>query len=302
MKVVIAGGNGFIGQVLTDKLIKKGYEIVIFTRNPSLYVQRRPQVRYLQWLTPKAIPEKALTDVDVVINLAGQSINSGRWSKKRKTLIRQSRIETTEEILRILRAIDRKPAMLVNASAIGYYDSSFTDTYTEESTTISQSFLGQTVQKWEQTASAANEMGMRTVYCRFGIVLGKKAGALPLMTLPYRLFLGGTIGSGNQWMSWIHVEDAVRAIIFIIENKTINGPVNMTAPNPVTNKQFGKEVSKKLHRPHWLPVPTFLLKCILGEKSELVLASQKVLPAKLLDAQFSFKYPTLQQALADIYQ
>lgn len=236
MKVVIAGGNGFIGQVLTDKLIKKGYEIVIFTRNPSLYVQRRPQVRYLQWLTPKAIPEKALTDVDVVINLAGQSINSGRWSKKRKTLIRQSRIETTEEILRILRAIDRKPAMLVNASAIGYYDSSFTDTYTEESTTISQSFLGQTVQKWEQTASAANEMGMRTVYCRFGIVLGKKAGALPLITLPYRLFLGGTIGSGNQWMSWIHVEDIARAIIFIIENQTINGPVNMTAPNPVTNK------------------------------------------------------------------
>ncbi len=189
---------------------------------------------------------------------------------------------------------------MINASAIGYYPPSKTKTYTESSTDTAENFLGRTVQIWEKEASKATGDGIRVVYTRFGIILGEE-GALPRIALPYKMFVGGTVGSGEQWMSWIHIKDVARAIHFIAESGSISGPVNVTAPTPVTIKTFGKTVGDVLNRPHWMPVPSFALKIAMGEMSTLVLDGQKVLPNVLLENGFTFEYADLKKALSTIY-
>ena len=297
MRVVITGGTGFIGSILTEKLKKKGHEAVILTRKPS---SQHNGVQYVQWLTDHASPENEIGHVDAFVNLAGVSIDDGRWSEERKKQIYDSRITATQEVLRIMRTLPEKPSVLVNASAIGIYPTSLTAEYTEETTEVGEDFLAQTVHDWEKLAGQANDIGVRTVYTRFGIVLGKDGGALPLIKLPYQLFAGGKIGSGNQWFSWVHVEDVANAIIFSIENEDVEGPVNVVAPSPMHMNAFGKTIGKVLHRPHWFTVPSFAMELALGEKSIVVLQGQHVLPKKLLTNGFTFDYPSLRPALENL--
>ena len=300
MKIAIAGGTGFVGMALVNELSKYDHEIVILTRR-TRKSSEKANVRYTQWLTDNANPVMDLQDTDIFINLAGESINSGRWTEERKSKILYSRIEAVDAVLDIINQLDRKPQALINASAIGIYGTSETKVFTENNEKLGTDFLAETVVKWEQEASKAVSLGIRTVLCRFGIILEKDAGALPKMLMPYKWFIGGNIGSGKQWMSWIHLEDVVKGIIFAIENKQIQGPVNFTAPHPVMMSDFGKTLAQVLHRPHWLPVPSFALRLLLGEMSTLVVDGQKVLPNKLLDHGFQFQYPTLEKALKNIF-
>ncbi|MGF3104972.1 TIGR01777 family oxidoreductase [Rossellomorea sp. DUT-2] len=300
MKIAITGGTGFVGQALTEELLEHHHEVMILTRNPDKY-DNRSGVTYVKWLSDGAKPEEELEGIQAFINLAGESINSGRWTDERKKRIINSRINSTQEVMNIIKALKEKPACLINASAIGYYPSSKTNTYTEASTETAENFLGETVQIWEKEASKANQLDIRVAYARFGIILGEEEGALPRIALPYKMFVGGTVGSGDQWMSWVHIQDIARAVHFIVETESISGPVNVTAPSPVTMKEFGKTLGAVLGRPHWIPVPSLALKVAMGEMSALVLEGQKVLPSVLSENGFQFEYPELKSALIDIY-
>lgn len=296
MKIVIAGGSGFIGRKLTDYFLAEGHEMFILTRKNKPSSQG---ITYVEWLKAGAKPEKELENVDVFINLAGVSINDGRWTPKHQKEIYSSRIIATEELLRIIAKLHNRPSTLINASAIGIYPASLNERYTEASTEIANDFLGKTVKEWEARAKKAEKYGVRTAFMRFGVVLGQE-GALSLMALPYKLFLGGTIGSGEQWVSWIHITDVVRAIDFVIRNQELSGPINVTTPNPIKMKDFGSIISSILKRPHWFPAPSFAMKLALGEKSKLVLEGQYVVPKVLMDKEFEFHYPILETALEDL--
>jgi len=301
MKIAIAGGTGLIGKALSNFLHKNGHEVIILTR------QKQPpssseSPRYISWLNINSSSLiKDLTDVEAFINLAGSTINT-RWTDKGKEQIVGSRLHVVEELHKLICGLPVKPKVLVNASAVGYYGTSEERTFTESSIQPGTDFLAQTVVKWESAVKRIEEMGIRTVYCRFGVVLDSNAGALPQMVLPYRLFIGGTIGSGRQWLPWIHIQDVVRGIVFAIENNKVKGPVNFTAPYPVKMEEFGKTLAAVFNRPHWLPLPGFALRLLLGEMSLLVLEGQRVLPEALLGHGFEFHYPQLLQALKDIYK
>ncbi|MCM3531692.1 TIGR01777 family oxidoreductase [Cytobacillus oceanisediminis] len=301
MRIAIAGGTGFVGNALAKKLLEKKHEIFILTRNIS-HKQHSKNLNYVQWLNDDDSPEDVLESIDVFINLAGESINSGRWTEDRKKRILNSRITATKEVRRIISRLEEKPYTLINASAVGYYGTSQVETFTESSRKSGTDFLAETVRRWEEEAAKAEEFEVRTVFCRFGIILEKNDGALPRMALPYKLFAGGTVGTGSQWVSWIHLDDAVSGILYCIEHEQLQGPVNFTSPYPVTMKEFGQILGEVLNRPHWMPAPGFALKIALGEMSTLVLEGQKVLPEKLQSFGYEFLYPELKAALSDIYK
>lgn len=298
MKIAITGGSGFVGNELSSLLVNKGHEVFILTRSdrPS-----KGLVKMVQWLTDGSEPENHLQDIDAWVNLAGASINEGRWTQEQKDKIYDSRMKATDEVLRIINQVEKKPSVLVNASAIGIYPPSEHALYTEQSEARGSDFLAKTVEDWEKKADEAKQHGTRVAYGRFGIILGKEEGALPLMALPYKMGVGGQVGSGKQWVSWVHVSDVAAALLYAIENESIKGPFNVTAPDPKQMNEFGKILGEVLHRPHWIPVPAFALKLALGDKSQLVLEGQRVMPDKLLTNSFSFKYPHLKDALQNIY-
>jgi len=296
MKIAIAGGNGFVGKALRTHLLDQQHEVFILSRNaqPSTPMEG---VIYVSWLNNGDQPELQLEGINAIINLAGESLNSGRWSAARKRSILDSRLSATKEIKRIIAALQHKPSVLLNASAVGYYGTSLEETFTEQHRMQPSDFLSDTVYQWEQEALNS---GIRTVLMRFGVILGEHEGALPRMVLPYKLYGGGTIGSGQQMLSWIHIDDVVRAALYCITTPSLTGPVNFTAPNPVNMKAFGQMIGNVLHRPHWMPVPAFMLKLLLGEMSVLILEGQTVLPRQLLEHGFIFSYPTLDNALQEI--
>ena len=297
MKIVIAGGTGFVGKKLTKLLQNEGHEIAILTRGIS---KHENGIDYVQWLQDGARPETELGEVDAFVNLAGVSLNDGRWTKKQKKLIYTSRMDATLEIVRIMEALQKKPNVLVNASAVGIYPTSTINTYTESFTDYATDFLGWTVHDWERHAKRAENLGVRVALARFGVILGSESGALPSMLLPYKIYVGGTIGSGEQWLSWIHVEDAARALYFAITNEEISGAFNVTAPNPKRMKEFGQTISQVMSRPHWMPVPSFAMQLALGEQSMLVLEGQHVLPTILEEQNFEFQFLHLKEALEDL--
>lgn len=299
MKVAILGGTGFVGRALTEQLINNGHQVMIISRNKHRTEKRHLQ--YVQLTAGETSFPPVLEEVDAFINLAGERINGGLWTKKRKQQILDSRLGTTNMVVRIIQQMKTKPKVLINASAVGFYGTSETATFTETNHTPGKDFLARTVKKWEDTALQATTEGVRTVFCRFGIILSRSGGALPTIALPYHFFAGGTVGSGQQWVSWIHLKDVVRGILFLLKNKEIEGAVNFTAPNPEKMKDFGQHLGRALRRPHWLPVPAFLLKTVLGEMSVMVLEGQKVLPAKLTEYGFRFQYPELKATFEDIY-
>ncbi|MDM5317949.1 TIGR01777 family oxidoreductase [Fictibacillus sp. b24] len=297
--ILVSGGTGFIGKHITQ-LMQSTYKIFILTRNPENKPKQK-NVTYIEWLTPHSTPEKELPRIDAVINLAGESIN-GRWTDEKKQTILNSRLKATESLLNLAEKLPEPPSVWVNASAIGYYGTSETEVFTEDTETHGTDFLAEVVKAWETKAKGAESLGCRTIYTRFGLVLGRDGGVLPQLSLPYRFFAGGTVGSGEQWVSWVHVEDLANLIKAAIENEQYSGPVNVTAPHPVTMKEFGQVTGDVMHRPHWLPAPSIAFKLLFGEMSMLILKGQQVLPDKALNNGFQFTYPHLKGALHDLLQ
>ncbi|MGD8188916.1 TIGR01777 family oxidoreductase [Brevibacillus ginsengisoli] len=297
MQIVIVGGSGFVGQHLAKRLLAAGHEVWIPTRG-SHSVPHGQTISYK--LNEMGALLSKLKSPYAIVNLAGESINSGRWTAKRKEAILQSRLEVTHTIVRAIKASEQKPEVLINASAIGFYGYSNTATFTESSPS-GHGFLADVTREWEQAASKAAPH-TRVVLARLGVVLGANGGALPRMVLPYYGWIGGRVGSGRQLLSWIHIDDVAGIIEHCLTDQRIHGPVNVTAPEPITMDQFGRKISQTLHRPHWLAVPSFALKFLLGEMAEIVLQGQFVLPQVMQSYGYTFTYPTADQALQEIYK
>ncbi|MBB6450641.1 hypothetical protein HNR44_002631 [Geomicrobium halophilum] len=297
MHIVISGGTGLVGKALSKKLRTLGHSVSILTRNRE-NKQNESNLQYVEWLSDTK-PEQELGNVDAIINLAGASI-SKRWTKAHKKRMLNSRIKATQECIRIMQNLPERPNVFISASAMGYYGISRTDTFTEESAPANSNFLQEVSERWEKEAKPAEDMGIRTVYARFGLILDSKEGALPKMMLPYKLGAGGPIGSGEQWYSWVHREDVVHFLIHALEHSGMEGAYNVTAPNPERMRDFGKELSRVLRRPHWLPAPAFAVRMALGEMSVLILEGQKVIPEKTKQSGYQFYYENLDHALGSL--
>ncbi|MCY9662581.1 TIGR01777 family oxidoreductase [Paenibacillus chondroitinus] len=293
MKIAVTGGSGFIGSRLIAYCQQLGHEMITISRSSQTVVQG---ARTVTWAELQDAPE-ILEGLDAIVNLAGESINQ-RWTAAAKQRILESRIKAAQQVGQLVERMDKKPKVVVNASGMSIYGTSETATFDERSPHRTMDFLSSVVDKWEQAADQIK--GPRLVKVRVGLVLDGKEGAFPKMAFPYKLGVGGPIGSGKQWLSWIHIEDMVRLIDFCIQNEEISGPVNATAPNPVTNKQFGAQLAQALHRPNLFPLPAFVMKLAFGELSTLLLEGQKVLPHVLLQHGFRFTYSSVDKALADI--
>lgn len=296
MRLVVTGATGFIGRRLCARLLEQGHALTLFTRgappDPSTGTKR-----WLHW-TPGTLREwdAALDGVDGVINLAGEPIAEKKWSHTQRRRIEKSRIDATRSLVQACANVKQKPKFLINASAVGYYGPRGDEIVTEEAAP-GNDFLSVICQGWEHEAQKAEQLGMRVVRLRIGIVLGSRGGALAKMSEPFKLFAGGPLGSGKQWMSWIQMEDLLGLIFLLLDNPQARGPINATAPNPVQNKEFCRTLAQVLHRPCWLPVPGFALKLALGEMAQMLLTGQRVIPAAAEKLGFQFRYPDLRAAL-----
>ncbi len=299
MNIVVVGGTGFIGKQLVSRLSSEGHLVVLLTRNPE---QRSPvaNIKIVQWdgRNSGAWTEHIGASY-AVVNLAGESIGAKRWSPSRKAGIIESRIYATRAIVAAIRSSAKKPAVLINASAVGYYGP-IPEGDVAEDMRKGNGFLADVCAKWEQEARVAEEGGIRVVITRFGVVLGKNGGALERMMLPFKLFAGGPIGSGRQWFPWVHIDDVVGAIMFALKTPALSGAVNVAAPEGVRMKEFCASLGKAMSRPSWAPVPAFVLKVVLGELSSMVLTGQKVVPRKLQSAGYAFQFSTLEAALRNV--
>lgn len=300
MKIVICGGTGFIGKALTEYLLREqpgqSHRVIIVTRNQPKNVIHHSQLEYMTWEQINNSPS-LLEGIDALINLAGASL-SQLWTRQAKERIIHSRMKTVSAVAKLISSLRRKPPVVIQASAIAIYGTSLHETFDETHPPRVIDFPSDVVEQWEKAAD--NIQNVRLVKIRVSVVLGNDSGAFPLMKLPYMLGLGGKIGSGQQWMSWIHIHDIVRLIEFCILNPEMEGPVNASSPEPVTNDHFGRTVGTVYHRPHWFPVPSFLLKGIVGELSLILLQGQRVIPTKALNHGFVFTYPQLKTALEEL--
>lgn len=301
MKIVITGGTGFIGRALCATLIQGGHRVVVLTRQLG-QIHHRPDlpVQAVEWNARDSGPwEQVLEGADAVINLAGTPIADARWTDVRKQLIIDSRILTTRLLVRALSRWSSKPATFISASGIGYYGAS-DDRFLDEGAARGEGFLADLCLAWEAEALRASEFGARVVIVRTGMVLERDGGALPKMLLPFRLFAGGPIMPGNQWVSWIHRRDHIGLIQWALTTATISGPINAVAPEPVMMNTFCEILGRVLHRPSWLPVPGFALNILLGELATLMTTGQRVIPAKAIAGGYTYQYPTLEPALQAI--
>lgn len=295
MRSLVTGGTGFVGQHLVRRLEQP----VVAGRSIRKIKRLLGDVIPCQWDPGTLLSRSALAEVDTVFHLAGESVFNGRWNEARKQQIMDSRLLGTRNLVASLAALDRPPAVLVCASAIGYYGPGGDEPLREDSPPGAD-FLARVCQAWEDEARQAEQLGIRVVSVRIGVVLGRDGGALPQMLLPFRLGLGGRIGSGRQYMSWIHIDDLVAIFLHAATASEVRGPVNATAPGAVTNREFTAALAKVLRRPAFLAVPAPLLRVTLGEFAEVLLGSQRVLSEKILQAGFAFKYPELKGALDDL--
>ena len=304
MKIAIAGGTGFVGTHLVKKLSQAGHNLLVFTRSKQrgekvFPKQAFPNVEIIEYDPLKAGSwQKDIAGAEAIVNLAGAGIADEPWTPQRKQEILDSRIETTKYIVEAIQQAQTKPSVLVNASAVGYYGTSETATF-DETSKPGDDFLASVCKKWEATAKEVETTPTRLVILRFGIVLGE-GGALAKMLMPFRLFAGGPIGSGQQWFSWIHVDDLVNLIQEAMTSNQYQGIYNATAPNPVKMSEFCEKLGEVMNRPSWLPVPELALKLLLGEAAQAVLEGQKVLPKRTQEQGFTYQYSTVKPALANI--
>ena len=302
MKIIITGGTGFIGKILSKSLLESGYKVVILTRNPSIpNNSENPGLTYCNWDGKSSHGwQQHCSGNYAIINLAGENIGKGRWTNKRKITILNSRIQSGRAVAEAVRNATIKPEVVIQASAIGYYEA-YNGHISDENSKSGKRFLSDVVRQWEKSVSQVQESGTRFIIARTGVVIGYGGGLLSQLILPFKLFLGGPVGSGLQWLSWIHIEDEVRAFIYLIENKHTEGIYNLCVPEPSQMKDFLKTLAKVLKRPYWLPVPAFLIKIIFGEMGrELILSGERVSGKKIAASGFQFKYKDLYPALKQI--
>lgn len=297
MQLFITGGTGLIGSSLIPELKKKGHQITVLTRNKNK--ARKKLGSEIQYCTSLDYLD-SLDGYDGVINLAGEPIIGKRWTKKQKKRIENSRWNTTRRLTQLIKNGNHPPQVFLSGSAVGYYGV-HNDTLLNEESTPRNDFLHRVCLEWEQLAFEASKQTRVCVF-RTGIVLSRKGGMIPPLLIPFQLGLGAVLGSGKQYLSWIHIQDMVQAIIFLLENKKAQGTFNFTTPYPVTHKEFSKKLAKTLSRPCFFRIPSFLIRWVLGEQSTMVLEGQRVIPQKLLRAQFSFMYEQIDEALYHLIQ
>jgi uncharacterized protein (TIGR01777 family) len=318
MKVLLAGGSGFLGRPLAARLALARHEVVILTRNDVI---GRPieGLRYVTWKPDGTIPiagraavpagvrarfgdwTNEVADAEAIINLAGENLADERWSASRKAALRASRKQSTESLVTALRHSGARPSVFLQASAIGYYGTSSEGTL-DESSPPGSDFLASLCIEWEAAGQAAAAMASRMVFVRTGIVLAADGGALPKLGMPYKAYIGGPIGTGKQVMSWINRDDWLSMMTWAIENPDVSGPLNATAPKPVANADFARALGRALHRPAWVSAPAWAVRAVAGEMADItVLSGQRVMPRKALDLKFGFRYPDIDRALAAIY-
>ena len=302
MRIVIAGGTGFIGSALTRRLVEEGHSVVLLSRNPDVPAPAiPPTARRVAWDAKSAGQWAAELDgADAVINLTGELIGRRRWSRSKKQKIFSSRVESTRALVDAIGRTANRPGVLINASAVGIYGP-VDEWEVPETHPPGKDFLAQVGIAWEAAARRGVEFGVRVVMLRTGIVLARGGGALARMVLPFRLFIGGVLGAGRQWVPWVHREDLVGIILFLLARGDIAGPVNVVAPESVTMKEFSVALGKALRRPCWTRVPAFVVRLTLGEMSTIVLTGQRAVPAVLRQHGYSFRYTALSSALQQIY-
>ena len=295
MKILVSGASGGIGKNLLPPLTAAGHQI---TRLKTGVAAAASDIR---WNPLEPLAPGSASGFDAIIHLAGENI-FGRWTDAKKRAIYESRVVGTRNLCAALASADRRPRVLLCASAIGYYGARHEDEFLDEASAAGDDFLARGARDWEAATSAAAQAGIRVVSLRFGVVLSREAGALAKMLTPFKLGLGGPIASGRQWLSWISIHDTVAAIIHCLTTESLHGPVNLTAPNPVTNAEFARTLAEVLQRPAFMRVPEFALNIILGEEmaENTVLASQRVLPKKLLASGFQFRSELLRSALNEV--
>jgi len=305
MRIIIAGGSGLIGRELTSTLTAARDEVIILSRNPEKVKGMPAGVSAIKW-DGKTLQDWGLQieQSDVVINLTGENLSGegflpSRWTKERKLRLVESRINSGKVLTKAIELAKTKPSVFIQASGIGYYGTHQEKSF-NEGDGGGDDFSANLCKEWEASSQPVELMGMRRVVVRNGVVLSTKGGALPLLLLPYKLFVGGPLGDGHQIYSWIHITDEVNAIQFLIRDNKANGVFNLTAPNPVTNDEFGRTIGQVMKRPHYFPIPGFAMRLAFGEVSSMVLEGQKVLPQKLSEAGYIFKFPRLDDALKDI--
>ena len=308
MRIVIAGGTGFLGSPLAEVYAEEGHDVQVLTRSLPPGQSRHesgtgvPGITRIGWNPDgRSGPwAAALEGADALINLAGESIGDKRWTPQRKAHLRDSRILSTRSLATTIAGSSRPPAVFISASAIGYYGPSGDERKTEESP-AGTDFLAHLCHEWEQEARKASRPDMRLAIIRSGVVLERSGGSLPQMMRPFRFFAGGRLGSGRQYMSWIHRLDWVEMVRWILQTPDASGPINVTAPHPVTNRQFAKALGSALKRPALLPAPRFALKLVLGEFADTVVTGQRVIPARALALGYHFRYPELDIAFRGIF-
>ncbi len=300
MNILIAGGTGLIGSALTRSLLADGHKVWVLTRSPAR--ARLAQGAQAVGWDGRSVGNwlDVFSQMDAVVNLVGENVGRWPWTAERKQRIRDSRVAAGVTLASAFQKASRRPAVLIQSSGVGYYGPCGREPVTENSPAGSDFFASVAVD-WEASSRLVDSLGVRRVVIRTSLVLDSRAGILPLMALPVRLFAGGPLGDGKQGISWIHIEDHIRAIRFLLENPRALGAFNLSAPNPLSNADFMAALAKTLNRPYWLPVPAFALRLLLGEMSTLLLNGQFVLPQRLVNLGFVFKFETVSESFKSLF-
>lgn len=300
MRVIITGGTGLIGQALSKSLTNDGHEVIVLSRNPKPTSASVTGVQQVKWDAATTAGWGDLAGgAEAIVNLAGEGIADGRWSEERKRRIYASRVNAGKAVMEAIRAATTKPKTLIQSSAVGYYGPRGNEILTEAASPGSD-FLAQVCFDWEASTAAAEGLGVRRAVIRSGIVLSNQGGAWPRIVLPFKLFAGGPIGSGKQYWPWIHLDDEVGAIRFLIDNPNGAGAFNLSATTPLTNKEFSTTLGSVMGRPSFFPVPSIALKSIFGEMSTVLLDGQRAVPSRLQELAYPFKYPTAEAAFQEL--
>lgn len=303
-RVIVTGATGFIGKALCYRLAEEGYEVIALTRSLEKGIKLFGNLAIAAKWDGKSA-ENWLDFVDgalAIVNLAGENIGSGRWTPQKKQSILKSRLDAGLAVVEAVESVKKKPEVVIQASAIGCYGSR-ADDLIDENSSPGEGFLAGVAKEWELSTQKVESLDVRRVVIRSGVVLDRKGGAFLRLLKPFRFFAGGPLGSGRQWFSWIHLADELEAIIFLLKREDLQGVFNLTAPEPLIQKDFARLLGKVLRRPSWLPVPGFMLRLFLGEMAEeMLLVSQRVAPRRLLEAGFSFRYPQMELALREIFE
>ncbi len=300
MRVLITGGSGLIGRALASDMARNGYEVVILSRRPERVTGLPAGVSAAWWDGHTARGWGPLVDsADAIINLAGENIGSGRWTQERKRRIQESRLNAGQAVVQAVQLASRKPRVVIQSSGIGYYGPCGDEEITEASPS-GHDFLSRLAEDWEASTTPLEALGVRRVIIRTGVVLSATGGALPRMVLPFRLFLGGALGTGHQWFPWIHLSDEVGAIRFLIENEAANGAFNLCSPSPLTNAEFSRLLGQRLKKPSFITTPGFALRLLFGEMATVILDGQRAIPQRLMQLGFTFQFPEAGPALKDL--